>query len=294
MALKVAEKGRGGEPDKTTVDANGNVVQQSTAQQQVVQQPVAETKPKYRFGWDKEGATFGSVIRGEAKDVPIEHVLPDYLRYVQDNNIPEDYISLYTTMKDRDISKSYAQNEKEKKNKQMADMWEGIGNVLVSFANFGGALAGAPEPTNLKDPAELTARQKRLRDETLAQRNAYNKNLFAMMAQQKADEYKRENLRIMEEYKKALAEANQQKADANSRVADSRVGVNNATEEKIRTLTPEQQRVYQTQAKKNQQQGYAAATRANKAKDYNSGNTNSAPPSRRSQNTNNVPPSRRK
>ena len=191
--VSVAEKGRDGAPVATTGGTNGAVAQQPTGQQPAVQQPAAETKPKYKFGWGKEGATFGSVIRGEAKDVPIEQVLPDYLQYARDNDVPVDYVSLYSAMKDRDVSKSYNENEKEKKKQQMSDMWEGIGNVLVSFANFGGALAGAPEPTNLKDPAELTARQRALRDKTLAQRRAYNKDVFEMMKQQQADEYKKNN-----------------------------------------------------------------------------------------------------
>lgn len=163
-------------------------------------------KSKYRFGWDKEGATFGSVIRGEAKDVPIEQVLPDYLQYVQDNNLPEDYVSLFSTMRDRDISKSYAENEKNKKRQQMSDMWDGIGNVLISLGSFAGAAAGGPIPTNMKDPAELTDRQRALRDKTLAQRNAYNKDLFALMKQQKADEYNRRKIDLEERKQNRLDE----------------------------------------------------------------------------------------
>ncbi len=192
MALSVAEKGRKDEP----VVNEGNVVQQQEQQQPVVEQPVVEQpvvekKPKYKFGWDKDGATFGSVIRGEAKDVPIEQVLPDYLQWARDNDVPVDYVSLYSTMKDRDTSKSYNENEKEKKNKQMEDVFQGLGNVLVSFANLGGVAAGAPAPTNTESPAELSERQRRLRNETLAQRQAYNNGLFAMMKQQQADEYKK-------------------------------------------------------------------------------------------------------
>lgn len=248
MALSVAEKGRKDEP----MVNEGNIVQQQEQQQPVVEQPVVENKPKYKFGWGKDGATFGSVIRGEAKDIPIEQVLPDYLQWARDNDVPVDYVSLYSTMKDRDTSKSYNENEKEKKNKQMEDMFQGLGNVLVSFANLGGVAAGAPAPTNTESPAELSERQRRLREETLKRYNGYNSRLFELMKQQQADEYKRENLRIMEEYKRALAEASKTRADSQAAQGEAKVRYWDAKTGQIVEMTPAQIKKIEEQIKTEQ------------------------------------------
>ena len=152
------------------------------------QQPAVETKPKYMIDWDSGISPRDAYNQGNLSTYDI---IRDHMRWQNDNGRNYNVLD-YMFSPDDDPYKSKKENDKEKKNQQMADMFEGLGNVLSSFAQFGGALAGAPAPTNLKDPAEMTERQRRLRDKTLEQRRGYNKNLFAALKQQQADDYRRD------------------------------------------------------------------------------------------------------
>lgn len=175
----------------TSVPPSGAALpQQPEAQQPVAEtQPAVETKPKYMIDWDSGISPRDAYNQGNLSTYDI---IRDHMRWQNDNGRGYNVLD-YMFSPDDDPYKSKKENDKERKNQQMADMFEGLGNVLSSFAQFGGALAGAPAPTNLKDPAEMTERQRRLRDKTLEQRRGYNKNLFAALKQQQAEEYRKNN-----------------------------------------------------------------------------------------------------
>lgn len=249
MAVKNEEEKIRVNPTTSVPPSGAALPQQPEAQQPVAEtQPAVETKPKYMIDWDSGISPRDAYNQGNLSTYDI---IRDHMRWQNDNGRNYNVLD-YMFSPDDDPYKSKKENDKERKNQQMADMFEGLGNVLSSFAQFGGALAGAPAPTNLKDPAEMTERQRRLRDKTLEQRRGYNKNLFAALKQQQADEYKRENQRIMEEYKRALAEASKTRADSQAAQGEAKERYWDAKTGQIVEMTPAQIKKIEEQIKTEQ------------------------------------------
>lgn len=158
----------------------------------------------------------------------------DYYRYVPANHIedwynttPEqarknDKASLYDLMMDawrwakangkdfnpfewaglakdgEDIHKTQAENEEDERKAKAKARWDSIGRFIRELGNFVGVagFGGQSIPSKEASPEEYTARQKQLRDATIAARNAYNKNFFADFTKQMADDYNKQKLEI--------------------------------------------------------------------------------------------------
>lgn len=251
--------------------------QQQTPENQGQQVPgTQQQQPTWLEDWGG-GKRFDEIA--DSSKHPIWTLIGDYNKWAAANNRPPlDYWDYAQLFYDNDPTKSVQENKKEKKRKQWEEAFEHLGDVMMTFGNFVGAAGGAPAPDNMVDPKKLTETQRRRREAAEDQRRAYNKDLLADMFKAREDNYKRDKnaadiARIM-----ALEEAARKKAEDTTRETDSKIGVNNAKEEDIRTLTPEKKKYYQSQTAKNYQQGNAAshnaATNEYKAKNANRGGKN--------------------
>lgn len=176
-----------------TTGQEEHVTTQTTGQQQQV------TTPKtHLYNWGGEGVTLESVLQGEGKDKPMSQIINDYYAWAGENGITPNVLDIYDAMRDKDTSKSYAQNEEDEKKRLRKEKWDKVGMFLTHLGNAIGTYAGGGHaPLKLEDPVQWTERQRKLREATLAQRNAYNQSAFAMQtkiaaAQRAADMQKQQ------------------------------------------------------------------------------------------------------
>ena len=107
---------------------------------------------------------------GEGYEIPIVEAIQDYNRWAAKNNQPAlDIVSLAPWLAQRDMSKSAAENEEADRRQATRDRWEQISNVLRHVGNFVGAINYAPAQ-KIEPMSNLTARQRALRDDSMALR----------------------------------------------------------------------------------------------------------------------------
>lgn len=187
-------------------DNNGNVMageatgvlpgtNLETQESLVAKQEVPEVKSQqaYLNPWGREGFTVEEALKNS--DASIQQVMEDNIRWANDNGQQFD-ISPYLGIMSRgqDITKSTQQNEIDEKKAARQEKWERLGNFLSHLGNFVGAAAFGAPSQKLESGTELTTRQKKLRDETLNQRNAYNKNYLENFWKQREQDYKNNRL----------------------------------------------------------------------------------------------------
>ena len=162
------------------------VTTQTTGQQQQV------TTPKtHLYNWGGEGVTLSSVLQGEGKDKPMSQIINDYYAWAGENGITPNVLDIYDAMRDKDTSKSYAQNEQDEKKRLRKEKWDKVGMFLTHLGNAIGTFAGGGHmPIKTEDPVQWSERQRKLREATLAQRNAYNQSALAQQAKLYADQRK--------------------------------------------------------------------------------------------------------
>lgn len=161
-----------------------DVATNTTGQQQQV------TTPKtHLYNWGGEGVTLSSVLQGEGKDKPMSQIINDYYAWAGENGITPNVLDIYDAMRDKDTSKSYAQNEQDEKKRKRKETWDKVGMFLTHLGNAIGTYAGGGHmPIKTEDPVQWSERQRKLREATLAQRNAYNQSAFAMQTKMAAEQ----------------------------------------------------------------------------------------------------------
>ena len=185
-----------------TTGQEEDVTTQSTGQQQQV------TTPKtHLYNWGGEGVTLESVLKGDGKDKPMSQIINDYYAWAGENGITPNVLDIYDAMRDKDASKSYAQNEQDEKKRLRKEKWNKVGMFLTHLGNAIGTYAGGGHaPLKLEDHVQWTERQRKLREATLAQRNAYNQSAFAMQTKMAAEQRAADMQKQQMEMKKAEQE----------------------------------------------------------------------------------------
>jgi hypothetical protein len=298
MATKPAEKGRELEAEKIVPqqtyamdEETGELVptQQAetkipvaTAQPQapVVTQPQGQqvtvtpaSKNKYLYDYN---VTSLAEAYNKGEHTPRDIML-DRAKWGQENNNPLNWVEA-NYFQNVDLDKTKKDAEKEEKRKKWEDAFEHMGYGLISLGNFVGAALGGPAPSKTIEPMALTDRQRKLREATRAQRQAYNKDFFANYWKDRAEERQRERDQALIQYRNIQGQAAQQKADDNTRKTDATVAYYNAKTGQLEMITPAQLEKYQAEAEAARKRGNAAATnaaanmtRAQKAEDKSRG-----------------------
>lgn len=202
-------------------------------------------------------------------------IMLDRAKWGQENNNPLNWVEA-NYFQNVDLDKTKKDAEKEEKRKKWEDAFEHMGYGLISLGNFVGAALGGPAPSKTIEPMALTERQRKLREATRAQRQAYNKDFFSNYWKERAEERQRENAEALRQYRMKQGQVAQQKADDNSRVADARIGgienqnknrdINTQSQVERRSV---QNKVSQQQANNGTMNAKSNRIKANKAKDYN-------------------------
>ena len=169
----------------------------------------------------------------------------DYNKWANANDKdPLDVLTMYQAMQNKDITKSYGQNEKEDKKLQRQQRWEQIGNVLSHLGNFVGTLTGAPSATIETGP-QLTARQQAVRDAVMKQRGD-PKNILAQVWKQRADQRAKElndanvALRAAQKATEGARKANVEGKTANEKAqSDANVALKGAQQGQAESATQE-------------------------------------------------------
>ena len=152
-----------------------------------------ETTPQHNYLADySSDSNLMEISRKTGK--PLRDVLLDYQRWGNETGNLTSWV-IADTMHDRDISKTAEEIEKEEKRAKQKEKWDAVGNFLMHLGNFVGA-AGWGGAVKLEDPVAMTERQRQLRQATLDRRNARNKDLWSMMAKEKADLYNQRRLEL--------------------------------------------------------------------------------------------------
>jgi hypothetical protein len=129
-------------------------------------------EPQYQSDWSK--GFFPALDTYKGRQIPIVQAISDYNKWATDTgNKPLDVMSTMAALQDRDPNKSIADNEEAERRARSNERWERIGNLLSHFGNFIGTTKGAPAQ-QLETGQALTARQKQLRDATIALRDKRN------------------------------------------------------------------------------------------------------------------------
>lgn len=211
--------------DKMTATNNtgqqGQVTTQETKQpkdaatQTTDQQQQVTTPKTHMYNWGGEGVTLYDVLHGDGKDKPISQVVNDYYAWAGENGITPNVLDIMEAMKDKDVSKSTVQNELDEKKRKNKEKWDKVVLFLTHLGNAIGTVAGGGHaPLKLEDPVKWTERQRKLREATLAQRNAYNKSYLDMMYKQSADQRKADLEKQRQDREDAKLQISREKADA--------------------------------------------------------------------------------
>lgn len=114
-------------------------------------------------------------------------VIQDYNRWAKENGQdPLDAFTMYPFLTQYDPTKSIGETEAEERRRKSQEKWEQIGNVLSHVGNFIGTAIGAPNQ-QLETGAQLTERQRKLRDATLAQRRQSALDMLQQLNKDRAD-----------------------------------------------------------------------------------------------------------
>lgn len=175
-------------PEPQSTDGSNNDVAQSVVEDKSGQFNMNHNVAGQHLA-DWANNSFMDVVKNGDKSIA-DYML-DYNKWAQANGKdPLDVLTMYQAMNNKDIAKSYGQNEKEDKKLQRQQRWEQIGNVLSHLGNFVGAIAGAPSQT-IETGQQLTARQQAVRDAVMKQRGDPN-NILAQIWKQRADQRAKE------------------------------------------------------------------------------------------------------
>lgn len=153
--------------------------------EQPVQQP---TVTPSKFGFGQDGVDLASVVKNPDQKAPVREILDDYFRWCRETGNPIDYFTVNDIIHDKDVSKSPADNEKERIRAERKERWDKVGNFLLHLGNVVGNVAGGGMGAiKLEDPVKFTERQRLLKEKTLERRNAYNQSILAQMSKQNSD-----------------------------------------------------------------------------------------------------------
>ena len=191
--------------------------------------------------------------------------ISDYNRWAKENGQkPLDIFEMIPYMQGKDLSKSLAQNEEDEKKLERQEKWERTGNFLAHLGSFVGAIAGGPAQ-DIESGAELTKRQRALRDATINQRNAYNNTMLQLYMKQQADERAEKMNEANIAYKQSMAEAKMRQLDIQEFRARTDKDFKDASIEIKRQLLDIQRDLAEGRISLMQAQEYAQKLKANAA-----------------------------
>ena len=292
--LALSTEGKGGGTAASTVDAEDNSAVQrmmyrvpgSQRAMEATTEAAAQTpavpeadkggqavEPQYQSDWSK--GFFPALDTYKGRQIPIIQAISDYNKWATDTgNKPLDVMSTMAALQDRDPNKSIADNEETERRARSNERWERIGNLLSHFGNFIGTTKGAPAQ-QLETGQALTARQKQLRDATIALRDkrnsammdAYLKDLAQKQTEKKEAQAYALALRKQEAEEKAAAIEMQLRVAKDQRevqklladLAKAQAEVN-----RIEELLPYEKRVKESTISRN----YSSGGRRNNSAEY--------------------------
>lgn len=292
--LALPTEGKGGDTPVLTVDAEDNSAVQrmmyrvpgsqramgATTEAAVQTPAVPEAdkggqaiEPTYQSDWSQ--GFFPALDTYKGRQIPIVQAISDYNKWATDTgNKPLDVMSTMAALQDRDPNKSIADNEEAERRARSNERWERIGNLLSHFGNFIGTTKGAPA-MSLETGQALTARQKQLRDATIALRDkrnsammdAYLKDLAQKQTEKKEAQAYALALRKQEaEEKKAAIEMQLRAAKDKREVVklQSELAKTQAEINRIKELLPYEKRVKESTIHRN----YSSGGRRNNSAEY--------------------------
>lgn len=279
LALSTEGKG-GGTPAGDAVTYPGTAAAMPQPTGEVRQMPVPEAdkggqavEPQYQSDWSK--GFFPALDTYKGRQIPIVQAISDYNKWATDTgNKPLDVMSTMAALQDRDPNKSIADNEEAERRTRSNERWERIGNLLSHFGNFIGTTKGAPSQ-QLETGQALTARQKQLRDATIALRDkrnsammdAYLKDLAQKQAEKKEAQAYALALRKQEAEEKAAAKEMQLRVAKDQREIlklQSELAKAQAEVNRIEELLPYEKRVKESTISRN----YSSGGRRNNSAEY--------------------------
>lgn len=292
--LALSTEGKGGGAPASTVDAEVNSAVQrmmyrvpgsqramEATTEAAVQTPAVPeadkggqaVEPQYQSDWSK--GFFPALDTYKGRQIPIIQAISDYNKWATDTgNKPLDVMSTMAALQDRDPNKSIADNEETERRARSNERWERIGNLLSHFGNFIGTTKGAPAQ-QLETGQALTARQKQLRDATIALRDkrnsammdAYLKDLAQKQAEKKEAQAYALALRKQEAEEKAAAIEMQLRVAKDQREIlklQSELAKAQAEVNRIEELLPYEKRVKESTISRN----YSSGGRRNNSAEY--------------------------
>lgn len=279
LALSTEGKG-GGTPAGDAVTYPGTAAAMPQPTGEVRQMPVPEAdkggqavEPQYQSDWSK--GFFPALDTYKGRQIPIIQAISDYNKWATDTgNKPLDVMSTMAALQDRDPNKSIADNEETERRARSNERWERIGNLLSHFGNFIGTTKGAPSQ-QLETGQALTARQKQLRDATIALRDkrnsammdAYLKDLAQKQTEKKeAQAYALAQRKQAAEEKKAAIEMQLRAAKDQREILKLQSDLAKAQAEvnRIEELLPYEKRVKESTISRN----YSSGGRRNNSAEY--------------------------
>ena len=202
--------------------------------------------------------------------------ISDYNKWATDTgNKPLDVMSTMAALQDRDPNKSIADNEEAERRARSNERWERIGNVLSHLGNFVGTTAYGAPSQQLETGLALSARQKQLRDATIALRDkrnsammdAYLKDLAQKQTEKKeAQAYALAQRKQAAEEKKAAIEMQLRAAKDQREILklQSELAKAQAEVNRIEELLPYEKRVKESTISRN----YSSGGRRNNSAEY--------------------------
>ena len=236
-----------------------------------------ETKPAYNP--DDYLVDWGKMTPKQAYDLKqhsINDLMYDQQKWAKATGNDFNWFPWAGISKDQDINKTQAENEEDERKAKAKARWDSIGRFIRELGNFVGVagFGGQSIPSKEASPEEYTARQKQLRDATIAARNAYNKNFFAQLTAQQNAERQKElndaNIALREQQRKA-SEADVARKDAESKATIELKGKQGArydeqtqTEKVLRPLKVESEKARTTASRASASASFARANATNR------------------------------
>lgn len=196
----------------------------------------------------------------------INDLIEDQRKFANATGSSFNWIPWMGLAKDQDISKTKEQNELEAKRAARREKMDQVGNFLLHLGNFVGTAGFGGLDIKPENPIQYTERQRQLKEKATALRNAYNKDFFANMAKQQAEDRERElnNANIALRNQQILA--SQQDAARKDKEAEANItlkGKQGAYNDE-RATTEKELRPY----RKKSEEARAAASRASATASY--------------------------
>lgn len=226
--------------------------------------PAPVDNHKYLADWSSD--SFYNIVKGNAgKHIPLHQAISDYNYWAQKHDGEQlDMYQLYPMLLNKDISKSFEQNEEDEQTRKRKERWQQIGNVLSHMANLYGTIHYAPSQ-DIEDGRQLTERQQRIWD---AERRERNNNVNAWLnlwykGQQEKARERRDAAYIQllntrndytlgkKENEAAESGKKQSKMDSDIKKNDAQTAKYKAEEEQIKKLTPEKVKEVLSRIQKN-------------------------------------------